>query len=195
MPYRLILASASPQRKSLLAGLGVAFETIPSAVDEDGHAERDPAKRSQVLASLKARDVAAKNAGAWVIGCDTLVVAPDGTLLEKARDEAGAHAMVKLQSGGTSVVHSGLSVIDPEGREFTGLSSSRVTFRRLSDAEIDSWIASGIWCDRSGSFQIDGPGQLLIEKLEGDWTSVVGLPVYLLGELCRRAKAPFLNPF
>ncbi len=195
MAYRLILASASPQRKSLLGGLGVSFETLPSGVDEDGHDERDPGKRAQVLASLKAKDVAVRNPGAWVIGCDTLVVSPEGELLEKARNPDEARAMVAAQSGGTSVVHSGLSLIDPSGKEFSGLSSSSVTFRRLSDTEIDAWIASGIWRDRSGSFQIDGPGQLLIEKLEGDWTSVVGLPVYLLGELCRTAQAPFLNPF
>jgi len=179
----LILASASPQRKTLLTGLGVEFVVIPSQVNEEACTEHDPAKRAQLLSREKAQDVADRHRGRVVIGCDTLVVAPDGTLLEKPVDEADARRMLKLQSGGTSIVHSGLSVIHATGEMSSGLSSSDVRFKTLSEEDIDWWIKTNLWQGRSGGFQIDGPGQLMIEEICGDWTSIVGLPVFLLGDL------------
>lgn len=189
----LLLASASHQRKTLLAGLGLSFAVVPSGIDEQSCSEREPRKRARVLAELKARDIAAKNPGAWIIGCDTLVVTADGELLEKPVDEADARRMIGLQSGRTSVVHSGLALIAPDGQEWSDVSTSFVGFRAMTSADIDWWIGTGMWKDRSGSFQIDGLGQLMIAKMEGDFTGVVGLPVFLLGELCREAKAPFLR--
>lgn len=180
---RVILASASPQRKTLLQGLGIPFEVIPSCVDEAAHPEKDPAKRALQLSTLKARDVHAKNPGTVVIGCDTLVVSADGTLLEKPMDEEEARKMLQLQSGKVSLVHSGLTVMDASGKEQLGVSTSSVHFAELSPGQIDWWIQSGNWKDRSGGFQIDGPGQTLIRHIEGDWTSIVGLPVYLLGTM------------
>lgn|SRR3989338_4842775 len=184
----LILASASPQRRTLLQGLGISFEVMPSSVDEKSHPEKaDPAVRAQILAREKANDVAAKMPGRWVLGCDTLVVAPDGSILEKPSDADDARRMLRLQSGGVSLVHSGLTLISPEGKLFEGCSSSRVHFKKLSFAEVEWWIQTNQWKDRSGSFQIDGLGQLLIEHLEGDWTGVVGLPVFLFGKLLEQA--------
>ncbi len=189
MPDRFLLASASPQRKTLLEGLGVQFDVIPSTVDEEAHVESDPVERARALASMKAKDVASKEGeGKWVIGCDTLVVAADGTVLEKPVDEQDARRMIELQSGKTSWVHSGISLISPEGKEWLDVSSSSVTFRSLSKTDVDWWIERGLWKGRSGSFQIDGLGQLMIAKIEGDWTSIVGFPVYMFGELTRRAK-------
>lgn len=179
----IVLASASPQRKSLLAGLGLSFDVVPSAVDESSCTEADPGTRAVLLARLKAEDVAAVSKNAWIIGCDTLVVSAGGTLLEKPRDADDARRMLSLQSGSTSVVHSGLCVLSPDGRRAEGLSSSDVTFHALSEAEIDAWIDRGMWKDRSGAFQIDGIGQYLIEQIRGDWTSIVGFPVFLFGEL------------
>lgn len=188
---KIILASASPQRRALLQGLGIPFDVQPSSVDEKSHPEKsDPAARAQVLAREKAQDVAAKRKNRWVLGCDTLVVATDGSILEKPTDAEDARRMLRLQSGSVSVVHSGLTLISPEGKIFEGISSSRVHFKALSDAEVEWWIGTNQWKDRSGSFQIDGLGQLMIEYLEGDWTSVVGLPVFLLGELLRKAGYP-----
>ena len=83
---RLILASASPQRKTLLEGLGVTFEVIPSSIDEDGHPEKSPIERSVILARLKAEDISQQHKDAIVIGCDTLVVSYAGELLEKPKD-------------------------------------------------------------------------------------------------------------
>lgn len=186
----IILASASPQRKYLLEGLGLTFSVVPSQVNEEACTEMDPAKRAQLLAREKAHDVAERHRGQWIIGSDTLVVSSTGERLEKPVDEADARRMLKLHSGATSVVHSGLALIRPDGAIFDGLSSSSVTFRTLAQEDVDWWIGTELWKDRSGAFQIDGPGQLMIEKIEGDWTSIVGLPVYLLGELFRQAGHP-----
>lgn len=186
----LILASTSPQRKQLLESLGLTFEIVPSAVDEDAHPEQNPAQRAPTLARLKAEDVAIQKQGCFVLGADTLVVSAAGTLLEKPKDEEEARAMLEEQSGATSVVHSALCLIDPKGELYEGLNSSSVTFKKLSTAEIDWWISTNLWQGRSGGFQIDGLGQLMIEKIEGDWTGIVGLPVFLFGELAHKAGFP-----
>ncbi|MBI3619235.1 septum formation protein Maf [Candidatus Peregrinibacteria bacterium] len=191
--HRLILASASPQRKSLLAGFGLSFDVAPSDVAEESCGEVHPRRRAQALAELKARDIARKHPESWVIGCDTLVVGCEGTILEKPRDERDARRMLQLQSGKTSVVHSGLCLVAPDGREASDVSSSFVTFKTLSDQEIEWWIGTDQWRDRSGGFQIDGLGQLMIAKIEGDWTSIVGFPVFLFGEMCRGIGAAFLK--
>jgi septum formation protein len=190
----IILASASPQRKSLLTGLGVQFSVIPSLVNEEACTELNPAARAQLLAREKAREISERHRGQWVIGSDTLVVASTGERLEKPIDEQDARRMLALHSGQTSTVHSGLAVIRPDGATFDGLSSSSVLFRPLTGKDIDWWIQTGLWKDRSGAFQIDGLGQLMIEKIEGDWSSIVGLPVYLLGRLFDEAGTP-LNDF
>jgi septum formation protein len=187
---RLILASASPQRKTLLADLSLTFDVLPSSINEQEWGERDPLSRAQTLATLKARDVSARHPTAITIGCDTLVTSSDGQLLEKPRDDEDARRMLALQSGRVSVVHSGMTVIAPAG-EFGGVSSSRVAFKTLSQEEQDWWIGTRLWEDRSGAFQIDGPGQLMIERLEGDWSGVVGLPVFLLGQLLEKAGYDF----
>ncbi len=188
----LVLASASPQRKALLFGLGLEFLVDPSALNESDHTEHDPVKRSLALAEMKARDVAKRYPEALVIGCDTLVVAPDETLLEKPVDENDARRMLQLQSGGVSIVHSGLALVTPDAKCVSDVSSSCVTFKKLSEADIDWWVSTGEWQNRSGSFQIDGRGQLLISNLEGDWSSVVGFPVFLFGELLKRAGVSLL---
>ncbi|MEK7563204.1 MAG: Maf family protein [Patescibacteria group bacterium] len=181
-----ILASASPQRRELMKGLGMKFDVIPSDFDESACTEKDPPKRALVLARLKAEDVHRVHPDCWILGCDTLVVASDGTLLEKPGDAGEAEKMLRLQSGKVSVVHSTLCLIGPSSKT-EGISSSRVHFKKLSEEEIAWWIGTGQWKDRSGAFQIDGRGQWMIENLEGDWTSVVGLPVFLLGELMKKA--------
>lgn len=186
----LVLASSSPQRRLLLQDLGVPFVVEPSTVDEEACGISNPVDRAAHLARLKAADVAARLPGRIVIGCDTLVVAPDGTLLEKPADRADAERMLRLQRGGTSVVHSGLCVLGGDGAAYEGMSSSRVRFGIFDDATMAWWGNLGLWEGRSGAFQIDGPGQLLIEQIDGDWTGIVGLPVYLLGQLLAQAGVP-----
>lgn len=189
----LVLASASPQRKRLLEGLGLTFEIHPSGFDEESCEEENPVERCRHLAAHKALSVNERFPDSFVIGCDTLVVSASGEILEKAPDADAAREMIATLSGHTCEVHSGLSVVNPQQEHFEGVCSSQVTFKSLSDAEIDWWISTGLWQDRSGSFQIDGPGQLMIEEIRGDWSSIVGLPVYLLGQLLRDAGFELLQ--
>lgn len=177
----------SPQRKRLLEGLGLTFEVHPSDFDESSCTISDPEKRAQFLAYKKAETVNKLFPNSFVIGCDTLVVSQDGALLEKAPDADSARSAMQKLSGKKATVLSGLSIIDPLQKHYEGICSSIVTFKELSDREIDWWISTHLWKDRSGSFQIDGPGQLMISHIEGDWSSIVGLPVYLLGELFSQA--------
>ena len=95
--------------------------------------------------------------------------------------------MLEAQSGAMSQVHSALCIIDANGEKHTGISTSSVRFKKLSPKDIDWWVGTGLWHGRSGAFQIDGPGQLMIDYIEGDWTGIVGLPVFLLGELLKEA--------
>lgn len=184
---RLILASTSPQRNALLEGIGVSFDIVPPAVDEDVHPERDPAARAQTLARLKAEDVAMRNPGCFILGADTLVVSDDGALLEKPRNADDARMMLRKHSGRTSIVHSAVCLIDADGVAHEGIDSSSVRFTHLGESDIEWWIGTNLWQGRSGAFQIDGLGQLMIERMEGDWTGIVGLPIYLLGRLAEQA--------
>ena len=190
---RLILASASSGRKMLLEDLGIPFEIVPSTLNEDDHPERDPAKRAAVLARLKAEEVHARMNTRWVLGADTLVVAQDGTLLEKAGNEEEARAMIERQSGNISIVYSAACLISPEGNRHEGLSSSKVRFAALPEETVDWWVTSGHWQGKSGSFQIGGPGAMLIKEIEGDWAGVVGLSLHLFGNLCREAGYPLIE--
>lgn len=187
MHHPLILASASPQRSKLLEQIDVPFEVHPSAVDETACTEGNPTARALHLCELKARDRAAHHPDRWILGADTLVEAHDGTLLEKPADADGARWMLGLHSGKTSAVHSALCLISPSGDVHKRLHSSQVTFRELQQRDIEWWIDTNLWQGRSGGFQIDGKGQLLIAHIEGDWTAIVGLPVFAFGELCEEA--------
>ncbi len=187
MSQHLVLASASPQRKTLLEGLGLVFEVHPSDFDESTCTKTDPVERAKHQAFHKAMDVNKRFADSFVIGCDTLVVSDDGDLLEKAPNSQAAREMVDKLSGKTCTVHSALSVVDPNQAHHEGVSSSTVRFKTLTEQELDWWIGTELWKDRSGSFQIDGPGQLMIEEIQGDWSSVVGLPVFLLGDLLAKS--------
>ncbi len=189
----LILASASPQRRQLLTALGVQFTVLQSGVDESACTVEEPAARAQTLARAKAQSIAALNAGSIVIGCDTLVVAQDGTLLEKPKDEDEAREMILRHSGGVSTVISALCLLLPNGQFKEGLDLSSVHFKSLTRQELEWWVKTDLWRGRSGAFQIDGLGQLMIQRIEGDWTGIVGLPVYLLGRLLTEACQPLIH--
>ncbi|HVW66888.1 MAG TPA: nucleoside triphosphate pyrophosphatase [Candidatus Peribacteraceae bacterium] len=188
----IILASGSPQRKTLLEGIGVQFTVVHSNIDEDGHPEKEPTERALILSELKALEVAKMHPDRWVLGADTLVVSANGMLLEKPKDEKEARAMLMEQSGSVSVVHSALCLRAPDGSLFKDINSSRVHFAPLTDTDIDWWIDTKLWQGRSGGFQIDGPGQLMIERIEGDWTGIVGLPIFTFGQVAERAGLKLL---
>ncbi len=194
---RIILASGSAARKYLLGQLGVAFESISPDVDEDNHPQRDPPKRVADLARMKAQKIHGENPGAWVIGSDSVIVAHNGELLEKPKDAADAERMLRLQSGTWSTDHAAVCLIAPNGEIFEGVDSGKVLFGDLDEQTIRWWMDTGVWEGKSGSFHIEGTGQLLLKKIDGNYTSVMGFPIWLLGELFAKAGRPiqsFMKP-
>lgn len=182
----VILASASPQRREILERIGVVFEVRPSGVEEIVHG--DPSEVVLANALLKARSVAVD--GSIVIGCDTDVVI-EQHLIGKPESELRAHEFLAQLSGRTHRVLSGLAVLGPaEDQARTGVIESRVTFRDLSNAEIERYLRSGEWRGRAGGYAVQGRGSSLVASVEGDISNVIGLPVGLLLELAPELDLP-----
>ncbi|HEX6454930.1 MAG TPA: nucleoside triphosphate pyrophosphatase [Solirubrobacterales bacterium] len=174
-----MLASGSPQRREILQKLGVDFEVAVPGVEE--LTEGDPERLVVENARRKAEAVAADG---LVIACDTDVVL-DGEVLGKPADPAEARAYLDRMSGRAHTVMSGLVVVE-DGEERSGLESTTVVFKQLTDAEKDRYVRFGEWEGRSGGYAIQTLGSTLVERLEGSVSNVVGLPVGLLAELAPR---------
>jgi septum formation protein len=181
----MILASRSPQRRAILAQLGIAFEQVPTDVEELG--EGDPSSVVVQNALRKARAARAGAAGQVVLGVDTEVFL-EGELFGKASDEASARRYLKRLSGRTHEVFSGIALLDDAG-ERRGFERTAVTFRTLDDATLDWYVRSGEWVGRAGAYAVQGRGAALVERIEGDYWNVVGLPVPLLLSLAPRLLA------
>jgi septum formation protein len=176
----LILASASPRRRELLAALGVGFEVVVPDIEEVRAG--DPAEAVLTNARAKARAVAPNaGEGTLVVAVDT-DVALDGRLLGKPADERGARERLDALSGRMHEVLSGLIVLAPHPAstrpvERAALERSLVTFAPLSDTAIDCYLASGEWRDRAGAYAVQGLGSMFVERVEGDLANVIGLPL------------------
>ena len=171
----ILLASASPRRKEILQTAGIAFEICPSDADELCLDGMDIGAQVVENATRKARDVSAKHQGRVVLGADTLVTA-DGKALGKPKDRADAKRMLSFLSGRTHEVMTGICITDGKCTK-SALSVTRVTFRKLDDALIERYVASGECDDKAGAYGIQQKGCMLVERIEGDYFSVVGLPV------------------
>jgi len=177
---RLILASRSPQRRAILERLGIPFEAIASGMAEVETG--DPAAAAAENARRKAAAVAARPqlAGATVLGVDT-VVALDGRSWGQPPDARAARATLTALAGRTHTVISGLCAIAaPDGAPREARATTAVTFRALAAAEVDWYVATGEWRGRAGGYAIQERGGALVERLDGDWLGVVGLPVAAL---------------
>lgn len=178
---RIILASGSPRRRELLSGLGIqGLEIIPAVGEEKRNPALSPAELVMSLSEAKAREVFSKNPGAAVIGADT-VVALDGEILGKPKNEKDAFRMLSLLSGRAHEVLTGVTVISPEGHAESGAEITRVRFRALSQSEIEAYIATGEPMDKAGAYGIQGLASLFVEGIDGDYFNVVGLPLCRLG--------------
>jgi septum formation protein len=172
----LTLASRSPQRRAILARLGVSFVTVAPDVEEIEHG--DPLEVAQENALRKARGVRAAGHGDPVLGVDT-VVALGGELFGKPADEAHAHAMLAALAGRTHTVIGGFSLLN--GREErVGAASTRVRFRELDERMLHWYVATGEWRGRAGGYAIQGAGAALVREVDGDYENVVGLPLAAL---------------
>ena len=180
---KIILASNSPRRRELLGQIGVTdFKVSAPNVDESVEDGLSPARIVEELSLRKAR-AAAKKAGPGdlIIAADT-VVALDGAVLGKPRNEAGAFAMLSALSGREHHVYTGVTVLQGE-RAVTEHEETAVAFRALSPGEIRGYIATGEPMDKAGAYGIQGLGALLVSGIRGDYCNVVGLPVFRLGRM------------
>jgi septum formation protein len=179
---RLVLASGSPQRRAILGDLGLDFDVRASDVaEEDEGAPRVVASEN---ALRKALAVAANAGDDVVVGCDTLV-ATELDIWGKPADEDAARATLRHLAGRTHEVVSGLAIVQ-RGDVRAATEITEVTFRALDDAEIDWYVATGEWNGRAGGYAIQGRGAALVERIEGDFWNVVGLPVPELVALLKK---------
>ena len=175
MAPRFILASQSPRRKELLGRAGYAFDIIVSEVDETIPDGLSPSEAVLLLSRRKADAVSTQYPGAVVLGCDT-VVALNGQILGKPVDAADAKAMLSALSGNTHTVFSGVCITDAVQTE-AFYTATDVTFYPLAEETVDSYIATGEPMDKAGAYGIQGLGCVLVERIRGDYSNVVGLPL------------------
>ncbi len=174
----LLLASTSPQRRAILEQLGIPFEVSPPRYEEHDPPDADPLELVREHARGKARSLAAEAGDRPVLGVDTAVVL-DGRTFGKPADAGDAERMLEFFSGKTHVVVSGLCLVTP-GWELVEHEETRVTFRPLTPRDLASNLAGGEWQGRAGGYAIQGRGAALVERIEGDYLNVVGLPAALL---------------
>jgi septum formation protein len=180
----VILASGSPRRRAILEQLGIPFRAVEPAVDETAVVGGLPADLVQGRALAKARAVAAAHPEALVVAADTAVVA-DGEILGKPRDAAEAEAMLRRLVGRDHVVVTGLAVIG-RGRQEVAADAARVWMRHADAAAIAAYVRSGEPLDKAGAYAIQGRGAALVTRVDGDFYTVVGLPVGLLVDVLAR---------
>ena len=178
---RVILASASPRRRELLALIGVAHEVRPADIDESLLPGETPVGHSERLARNKAHAVAEHEPHAVVIAADTIVVL-DGDILGKPKDGASAAAMLRRLSGRTHEVYTAIAVARDASTR-SAVERVLVTFRALSEDEIAQYIETGEPMDKAGAYGIQGFGATIVERVDGDYFSVMGLGLRRLVEL------------
>jgi septum formation protein len=173
----LLLASRSPQRRAILEQLAIPFEAVVPQYDEE-LSGADPVAEVERHAQGKARSVAGIAGDRPVLGVDTEVVL-DGRVYGKPGDEGEAEAMLEELSGQTHEVVSGLCLLTPAWQELRH-AVTRVSFRALTPRELGLYVVSEEWRERAGGYAIQGLGAALVERIEGDYLNVVGLPTALL---------------
>lgn len=174
---RIVLASASPRRLELLASAGVEFDVFASDIPEETLPGELPADFVVRLAKDKAVATAARVEGRWFIGADTIVVC-DGEIMGKPADEADAVRMLKKLSGVPHEVITGYAIYD-KGRDghLCKAVVTKVFFKPLRDEEIDAYVATGCPMDKAGAYAIQGGAAYMVERIDGSYTNVVGLPL------------------
>lgn len=190
---RLILASASPRRKELLKNAGYEYEVCPADIDETMPEGVEPETACEILSRKKAQAVLEENPDAVVLGSDTIVVLGN-TILGKPENEEDAKAMLRALSGRVHQVYTGLCVCSKE-KTLSLVSRADVRFYNLSDAVIDAYIATKEPMDKAGAYGIQGVGSMLVRSIEGDYFTIVGLPMAkaarMLGEFGIKGYLPF----
>jgi septum formation protein len=179
----LVLASASPRRLDLLRQIGVVPDLVdPADIDESPRRGELPAAYVVRLAEAKARPVAARHSGVFILAADT-VVACGRRILPKAEDEATARFCLEMLSGRRHRVFGGVALITPVGEIAIRRVVSQVQFKRLGAPELDAYVASGEWRGKAGGYAIQGRAAALVSWISGSYSNVVGLPLYETAQL------------
>ena len=182
-----MLASASPRRLDLLAQIGVRPLAVdPADLDETPGKLELPAPHAKRLAGEKARLVAARHPGRFVLAADT-VVACGRRILPKAESEADAQFCLDLLSGRRHTVVGAVCLLGPDGRERLRVVETKVAFKRLDHAEVAAYLAGGEWRGKAGGYAIQGMAALFVRWIEGSYSNVVGLPLFETGALLNAA--------
>lgn len=184
---RLLLASASPRRREILENLGFEFEILPSNVDESEVPWNDPVKSAKLLAEIKGVDAQMTRPRKTIIAADTIVLC-DGQVMGKPGSPEEAKEMLEALSGRMHEVVTGIALITPPNIRIIEAESTRVFFRGLGPEEISRYIETGEPFDKAGAYAIQGYASAFIEKIEGCYFNVVGLPVSRLFGMFRRLE-------
>jgi septum formation protein len=183
---KVVLASGSPRRKTLLSEIGIVFETITPHVAEIRNMGEEPFAYATRLAKEKALAVAAKlSADSTAIGCDTIVILGD-EVLEKPADAKSAEEMLAQLSGNRHIVCSAIALGERDGWSICGYDTTEVFFKPFTHGQIREYVATGEPMDKAGSYGIQGMGAFLVDRIDGNLDTVVGLPCDLLNKLARQ---------
>jgi len=186
VPAKLILASQSPRRTTLMTEAGYEFDVRPAAIEEKVDPTQTPANNAMALALQKARWVASRQKRCFVIGADTLVVL-DKKIIGKPTDPDDAERILACISGRPHQVITGVAVINPEGQSFTSATASTVQIKTLTREEIRAYIKTGEPMDKAGAYAIQGQGAFMVTSWSGPFDNIVGLPIESLRTLLREA--------
>ncbi|HEX4605504.1 MAG TPA: nucleoside triphosphate pyrophosphatase [Candidatus Angelobacter sp.] len=180
----LILASSSPRRMELLRDAGIPFQAHAPHINEDRSPGEQPAEYATRLSREKAQAVAAIYPQGHVLGADTIVIV-DGEILGKPQDHADATRMLRLLSGRGHEVTTAVTLIAPGTRMETRTCTTKVFFRELTGEEIQQYVAGNEPMDKAGAYAIQGGASLWTDRIEGEHSNVVGLPLSLVTEMLR----------
>ncbi len=177
-PPRLVLASASPRRLELLRQIGLVPDAVdPADLDEAAQRQELPAQHARRLAAEKARAVAARHPGAFILAADT-VVACGRRILPKAEDAATARRCLALLSGRRHRVHGGIALVTPAGALAQRLVQTVVAFKRLTLEEIEDYLRCEEWRGKAGGYAIQGRAAVFARWISGSYSNIVGLPLF-----------------
>lgn len=176
----IILASSSPRRKKLLEQIGLEFEIDPSNYEEDMSLKMEPNKLAEFLSLGKAEDVAQRHKDSIIISADTIVAVDNEVFRKPITPERAKYMLQKLSERAHSVI-TGFTIIDTgTDKQITKSIETKIYFKKLSEQEINAYIASGEPLDKGGGYAIQGKAALFVEKIEGDYFNIVGLPILAL---------------